>query len=521
MNLSHIIPLILVVGSLRAGAQPITIQYFDDSVSAVGATAGLQLITNSALSNDLNSGQGVGIVSPDDGSASFVAAVSTYTAGTAPALTGSGSIRLTPGELDGKPSQGAGGQSSTYTLVKVNAPMRYSFSASCEDSGALISAVTFDGSGITGNEAMLVRGTFTTGSTFSIIAECNNSTNIGGAASWRYQLSLTPAPAASQFSTSQQGAFSQSSQNTESAGEQALAQALASSAGGGFASSFFNACMAELASAHCFLDQALDPLDTNYTVVAQVALPSLTPLSVTSNITQAEAGAFNSWLTNLAWTAAYASAWSASADRAEGAAYARNAAWSSTQTGLTAQFGAQLASYLDQEPGLRSNVVARFQVGGFGVLTVTGSQVTSFQNQIASNGLPATVRAGLSSLGIDGAGITNILGGFLAASQSTLATNFPQSLINTNQDAAQHATAAALRDASLMLINAAALAGGKSRFDLPTEPGYTYTIQFTSKLSDHASWTTLLSTNASTALLSFTNTAGAGATAGYYRATHN
>ncbi len=56
---------------------------------------------------------------------------------------------------------------------------------------------------------------------------------------------------------------------------------------------------------------------------------------------------------------------------------------------------------------------------------------------------------------------------------------FPGSLVNTNLDAAAQALAAGLRDASLKLINTSLLAGGQVRFDLPTEPGYTYTIQFT------------------------------------------
>jgi hypothetical protein len=101
------------------------------------------------------------------------------------------------------------------------------------------------------------------------------------------------------------------------------------------------------------------------------------------------------------------------------------------------------------------------------------------------------------------------------------AGSFPQSLGNTNFDAAQQAIASNLRDASLTLINPAMLPSGQFRFDLPTEPGYTYSILFTQSLDGSSSWTPVLTTNATAALLSFTNTLPSSAQAGFYQATHN
>jgi hypothetical protein len=72
-----------------------------------------------------------------------------------------------------------------------------------------------------------------------------------------------------------------------------------------------------------------------------------------------------------------------------------------------------------------------------------------------------------------------------------------------------------------MLIRAAALPGGQFRFDLPTEPGYTYRIEFTDDLSGPTGWTTLFTTNASTALLSFMNEPGVRGGGGFYRASHD
>jgi hypothetical protein len=93
--------------------------------------------------------------------------------------------------------------------------------------------------------------------------------------------------------------------------------------------------------------------------------------------------------------------------------------------------------------------------------------------------------------------------------------------VNTNLDAAQYATASSLRDAALTLINTAVLPSGQVRFDLPTEPGYTYTIQFNQDLANSAGWATVLSNSATSALLSYTNLPTAGGQAGYFRATHN
>jgi hypothetical protein len=71
------------------------------------------------------------------------------------------------------------------------------------------------------------------------------------------------------------------------------------------------------------------------------------------------------------------------------------------------------------------------------------------------------------------------------------------------------------------MINVALLPDGQFRFDLPTEPGYAYTIQFNQNLADPSGWNTLLATNAATALLAFTNIPPLGAQPGFYRASHN
>ena len=65
------------------------------------------------------------------------------------------------------------------------------------------------------------------------------------------------------------------------------------------------------------------------------------------------------------------------------------------------------------------------------------------------------------------------------------------------------------------LENAALLPGGSVRFDVTTTPGLSYTIQFSSDLSNSSGWTGLQTTEATGSVLSFTNSPPLGA--GFYR----
>ena len=69
-----------------------------------------------------------------------------------------------------------------------------------------------------------------------------------------------------------------------------------------------------------------------------------------------------------------------------------------------------------------------------------------------------------------------------------------------------------------VLSNAAFLGGGSVRFDVATTPGVTYTIQYNPNLDNSAGWTSLLTTDAVSSVVSFTNNPGTGTTAGFYRA---
>jgi hypothetical protein len=66
-----------------------------------------------------------------------------------------------------------------------------------------------------------------------------------------------------------------------------------------------------------------------------------------------------------------------------------------------------------------------------------------------------------------------------------------------------------------VLSNAAVLPGGSVRFDYSTTPGLSYTIQFSSDLSNSSGWTGLQTTEANGSVLSFTNSPPYGA--GFFR----
>jgi hypothetical protein len=72
-----------------------------------------------------------------------------------------------------------------------------------------------------------------------------------------------------------------------------------------------------------------------------------------------------------------------------------------------------------------------------------------------------------------------------------------------------------------VLGNAALLPGGGIQFDLVTTPGVTYTVQFSSDLSNPAAWSSLLVTDAVSTSVTFSNGPPAGTNTGFYRAFHN
>jgi len=460
------------------------------------------------------------VESPFDASSMYG---SVHLSGGGSIFTGYGNMGVNVGSYDNQPSVSVSGLEDVYMLIKVTGAVNYHFVSTVSAKGSVEGSVTWDGLENSGADIDGTRrqsGTLLPG-VFELDAGMSNPGDGKGSGSWSYSLSLTPADIVPGRLSAAQKADSYE----QSSALQFLINSLITAANSGSYDELRQALLADAlglaALQKTLAENYLDPPDTNYTVLAQAVAPAVTPLAASGDITQSEADAYNMWQTNLSQSAGYGTALTTSLNREQGAATAGSSYWATTQMNAAVQFEAQLAALSDQEPALRSNVVAQFQAGGFPGIMVTTNDAINLQLQMITNGLPADLLNTLTALGVDPGTITNIEYTLLTADPGSMAGGFPGGLVNTNLDSTARALAAGLRDASLMLINTSVLPGGHFRFDLPTVPGYTYTIQFSENLADRAAWTTLLATNATTPLLSFTNTPAAGAQAGFYRASHN
>ncbi len=480
----------------------------DCSASAAGSSP------HQSSSLDLSATIAESNYSPNDGSTSEAAQSITFDGST---FSGNGRIRTRAG-LYAITSVSA--ETSVYITFTNDSPAHYQFVSDFVTQGGTGGEVTFNG---IANSAGVVfaSGTIRQGYTYTLHAA--NSDPASGdpcSGTWSYALQLTPTNVPVRFTTAQKSAF-----YTDYKAAMSVATALINLALKAPTISMYldllDAANAQYTAAQNYYADFLDPLDTNYTVLAQVTLPAVTLLTTGGGVTQAAANDYNAWLTNLSETAGYSTARTTSLNRAQGAAAAENAYWETQQMNAVVQFEAQLAVFLDQEPALRSNVVAQFEADGFPTITVTTNDATDLQMEIATNGFPTNLVEGLMELGVDAQTITNMQNWLLTQDPGSLTGSFPNSLANTNLDSASQTLAAYLRDASLMLIYASLLPSGQFRFELPMEPGYSYTIQFNQNLTHSSGWTTIYSNSATATLLSFTNTPPPNAQPGFYRATHN
>jgi hypothetical protein len=434
-------------------------------------------------------------------------------------FTGSGRMSLSTGEIDFQQSVNATGTETVFILMRLGGlGFNYHLWSQVTIYGNLEGEVSF--AGLVNTGAVVSASGFVPPGEYEFIAGMSTGTAIAaGKGTWIYSLSLTPVSVPREFSEAQKEDLFLASSNLK-----ILCSALTAAADGAAEDQravLLHDAAEQLRIANALEQDAEDPMDTNYTAQVQAVVPAITPFAASNGVTQLEADTYNLWQTNLSLSHAYSAALTTALNRAQGAAYAGDAHWKTAQMNAAVQFEAQLASLLDQEPTLRSNVVAQFQSGGFPGITVTTNDAIALQTQIISNGLPAVLLDGLTAHGVDPDTITNLQNTLLTADPDAFAGGFPASLANTNLDSIAHTLAADLRDASLVLINASVLPGGQFRFDLPTQPGYTYNIQFTQNPAQPNAWTTLFTTNATTALLTFTNTPATGAATGFYRATHN
>jgi hypothetical protein len=327
--------------------------------------------------------------SPDDMSSLSAAQAITYGLGT---FIGSGHLDAIGGELLGQPSMSVSGETSVYILFSVPSTMHFQYVSEVIASDGIYGNVVFNG--LT-NEGGTVTANGNLGQTnfqgqtnlFELVATMGQQgAGLGeGSGTWSYSLSLTPARVmAGRFTVSQKTDFyAQSSALTR------LVAELYAEAHNLFSGSQRTHVQQAAAAVGALVQELeydfLDPVDTNYTVIPQATPLPVTPLAVGNGFTQLGADDYNAWLTNLSLTAGYSAALTTSLNRAQGAAFEGNSYWDMAQMTAAVQWEAQLAALFDQEPVLRSNLVAQLQSDGFQETTVTTNDALALQAQISTN----------------------------------------------------------------------------------------------------------------------------------------
>lgn len=484
---------------------------------SVGATPGQQVTIHSTTTTFNAAGNGNSSI---DHTASSGAQDAAYGGGT---FLGSAYLNNIAAILaNGTPSDISGGVASATALFELTNVFNCHFESSVTASGDIAGHVFLEGPDgfIFENTNGEMSGTTTLVSPgiYTLEADLRTGTNSGGTGRLSYQVSLVPGnvPAGLLGPQEKKALFSEYSAIEVLIPE--LLNMVDTAGSTEMASALLNAVNLLEGQAKVYLQMYLDPVDTNYTELASISLPSVIPVVPAGAVTVDEAADCNNWLSNLCQSAACSSAVLTSLNRAQGAAFAGNSYWNSAQMTAAVQFEAQLAALMDQEPLLRSNVVARFDADGFSPFSFTTNDAIAFQLEVETGGLPIAMLNTFSNLDLSTDAVTSIEFDLLTADPAEISGTFPDSLADTNLDASAAGLAAGLRDASLELINLTWLPTSQFRFDLPTEPGYIYGIQTS---PDLVAWTTVFSTNATSALLSWTNTISPAVRASFYRAYHN
>ncbi len=222
---------------------------------------------------------------------------------------------------------------------------------------------------------------------------------------------------------------------------------------------------------------ASDPDDPNFTAVAQPSIPSMTPVTAGSGLTQAEADAFNALDTNQEQIIGLGQALLTSLNRESGAFDAGDSAHEALQLQAVRQYSGQIANLLNEQVALRNQLVGVLQAAGFPTFTASSSDALTFEQGVASDGLPASVVTALQQLGADNPTIDTIKGLAIVQDTNAVAGSFPAELADPN-------LLSALSSTSQSLQAFAGPAGGISlQFGAPTysasDGGGTATITVT------------------------------------------
>ena len=174
-----------------------------------------------------------------------------------------------------------------------------------------------------------------------------------------------------------------------------------------------------------------DPPDSNYTIIDAPVVPPFTPVDAATVGTQEAADAANALLANVFQVIGFEGALLTATERAQGAALAGNSLWERRQSLAAAQFATDAADLYDARLVLLEQVSNAFVDAGFSsVAFVSAADVLAFQQDVAANGLPASLLNGIALTSL--AGRTDaaqvIANGFLFIAPNEAAGSLPETL---------------------------------------------------------------------------------------------
>jgi hypothetical protein len=174
----------------------------------------------------------------------------------------------------------------------------------------------------------------------------------------------------------------------------------------------------------------IDPIDPNFTVIAQPVIPTLPLVVAQPGITTALATALNQLNSDSMRTIAYAQAAITSGNRAQGAANAGNAFWQAAQLQAEERYSSVLVSQIQSEPVLLANLRDAWMAGGYGTITVTPADALAYESALAQNGLPESLKQAMTQAGVDDATIAAFKNVVTSLDVNQVAGTFPDKLID-------------------------------------------------------------------------------------------
>jgi hypothetical protein len=198
---------------------------------------------------------------------------------------------------------------------------------------------------------------------------------------------------------------------------------------------------------------AHDPPDPNYTSIAQPNPPQFAPVVAGNGITQQEADAFNALFSNQEQQLGLLNASSTSLNRSSGAFDAGDSYWFNQQKLAAAGYNQQFAALMNAEPALLTNLQTALTNAGFS-LTLASTDVTNFEQQVATNGLPQLLLSDLQQAGLSSTDITGVTNMLIVQDPTAVAGTLPAELTDPNLISATQGAASALTQSAQNFVPA-------------------------------------------------------------------